>query len=92
MAAKLTRLIHKIAIQLHLVAESCNVCSFRSRLHPRKHRWCEQESYLPENKPPIAMSSKFTKILALSNIHLRSKWFFPSRGTFCGCECNLFLV
>jgi hypothetical protein len=31
MAAKLTRLTHKIAIQLHLVAESCTICSFRSR-------------------------------------------------------------
>jgi hypothetical protein len=31
MAAKLTRLIHKIAIQLHLVAESCTICSSRSR-------------------------------------------------------------
>jgi hypothetical protein len=31
MAAKLTRLTHKIAIQLHLVAESCTVCSSRCR-------------------------------------------------------------
>jgi hypothetical protein len=31
MAAKLTRLTHQIAIQLHLVAESCNICSSRSR-------------------------------------------------------------
>jgi hypothetical protein len=28
-AAKLTRLIHKIAIQLHLLAESCTICSAR---------------------------------------------------------------
>jgi hypothetical protein len=28
MAAKLTRLTHKIAIQLHLVAESCTICRF----------------------------------------------------------------
>jgi hypothetical protein len=27
MAAKLTRLTHEIAIQLHLVAESCTICS-----------------------------------------------------------------
>jgi len=27
MAAKLTRLSHKVAIQLHLVAESCTICS-----------------------------------------------------------------
>jgi hypothetical protein len=31
MAAKLTRLTHKIAIQMHLVAESCTICSSRSR-------------------------------------------------------------
>jgi hypothetical protein len=31
MAAKLTRLTHKIAIQLHLVAESCTICSSHSR-------------------------------------------------------------
>jgi hypothetical protein len=31
MAAKLTRLTHKIAIQPHLVAESCTICSSRSR-------------------------------------------------------------
>jgi len=30
MAAKLTRLTHNIAIQLHLVAESCTICSSRS--------------------------------------------------------------
>jgi len=31
MAAKVTRLPHKIAIQLHLVAESSTTCSSRSR-------------------------------------------------------------
>jgi hypothetical protein len=30
MMTKLTRLTHKIAIQLHLVAESCTICSSRS--------------------------------------------------------------
>jgi hypothetical protein len=36
MAAKLTRLTHKIAIQQHLVAESCTICSSRSRRPVRK--------------------------------------------------------
>jgi hypothetical protein len=36
MAAKLTRLTHKIAIQLHLVAESYTICSSRSRRPVRK--------------------------------------------------------
>jgi hypothetical protein len=31
MATKLTRLTHTIATQLHLVAESCTICSSRSR-------------------------------------------------------------
>jgi hypothetical protein len=36
MAAKLTRLTQKIAIQLHLVAESCTICSSRSMRPVRK--------------------------------------------------------
>jgi hypothetical protein len=36
MAAKLTRLTHKIEIRLHLVAESCTICSSRSRRPVRK--------------------------------------------------------
>jgi hypothetical protein len=36
MEEKLARLIHKIAIQLHLVAEGCTICSSRSRWPARK--------------------------------------------------------
>jgi len=36
MAAKLTRPTHKIAIQLYLVAETCTICSSRSRRPVRK--------------------------------------------------------
>jgi len=36
MAAKLTRLTHNIAMELHLVAESCTTCSSRSRQPVRK--------------------------------------------------------
>jgi hypothetical protein len=36
MAAKLTRLTHKIATQLHLVAEICTICRSRSRWPVRK--------------------------------------------------------
>jgi hypothetical protein len=36
MAAKLTILTHKILIQLHLVAESCTICSSHSRGQVRK--------------------------------------------------------
>jgi len=35
-AAKLTRLTHKIAIQQHLVAESCTICISRSWWPVRK--------------------------------------------------------
>jgi len=36
MAVELTRLTHKIAIQLHLVADSSTICSSRSRRPVRK--------------------------------------------------------
>jgi hypothetical protein len=36
MAAKLSILTHKIVIQLHLLAESCAICSSRSRRPVRK--------------------------------------------------------
>jgi len=36
MTAKLTRLIYKIAIQPNLVAESCTICSSRSKRTVRK--------------------------------------------------------
>jgi len=36
MAAKLTRLTHKIAVQLQLLAESCYHCSSRFRRPVRK--------------------------------------------------------
>jgi len=36
MAAKLTRLTHRIAIQPYLMAESCTICSSRSRRPVRK--------------------------------------------------------
>jgi hypothetical protein len=38
MAAKLTRLTHKIAIQLHLVTESCTICNSRSRRSVRRFK------------------------------------------------------
>jgi hypothetical protein len=36
MAARLTTLTHEITIQLHLVAESCTICSSRSRRPARR--------------------------------------------------------
>jgi hypothetical protein len=45
MAAKLTRLTHKTAIQLYLMAESCTICSSRSRLPARKRHYLIKESW-----------------------------------------------
>jgi hypothetical protein len=56
MAAKLTRLTHKIAIQLHVVAESCTICSSLSRLPVQLHvvaescTICSSLSRLPVRK------------------------------------------
>jgi len=36
MAAKPTRLTHKIAVQLHLVTEICTICSSRCKRPVRK--------------------------------------------------------
>jgi hypothetical protein len=48
MTAKLTRLTHKIAIQLHLVAKSCTILSSRSRRPVRKLLYTP--SYLHKRK------------------------------------------
>jgi hypothetical protein len=48
MAAKLTRLTHKIAIQLRLVVDNCTICSFRSRW-PVREIWIHSRiSLLPQ--------------------------------------------
>jgi len=45
MAAKLTRLTHKIAIQLYLMTDNCTICSSRSRRPVR--RLLDTPSYIP---------------------------------------------
>jgi hypothetical protein len=50
-AAKLTRLTHKIATQLHLVAESCTICTSRSRRPVRK--LLDTPSYVTENEREV---------------------------------------
>jgi hypothetical protein len=45
--AKLTRLAHKIAIQLHLMAESCTICSPRSRRPVRKF-WLRPRTFFEQ--------------------------------------------
>jgi len=51
MTAKLTRLTHKIAIQLHLVAESCIIYSSCSRWPVRK--LLDTASYLDPREPKV---------------------------------------
>jgi hypothetical protein len=58
MAAKLTRLTHKIAIQLHLVAENCTICSSRSRRPVR--RLLDTPSYIA---PHIHVESNYRENL-----------------------------
>jgi hypothetical protein len=48
MAAKLTRLTHKIEIQLRLVAESCTICSSRYKRPIRE--LLDKPSYIKKRK------------------------------------------
>jgi hypothetical protein len=60
MAAKFTGVTHKIAIQLHLVAESCTICSSRSRRPVRK--LLDTPSYMSTvawGKLPIVKQQQF---------------------------------
>jgi hypothetical protein len=66
MAVELTRLTHKIAIQLHLVAESCNICISRSRRPVRK--LLDTPSY------EVSVSFKW-RIVVKYHIHRNHKGF-----------------
>jgi len=50
MVAKLTRLTHKVAIQLHLVEESWNTCSSRSGRSVRKLLVTPSYSFIRDRK------------------------------------------
>jgi hypothetical protein len=63
MVKKLTRLTHRIAIQLHLVAESCTICSSRSRRPVRK--LLVTPSYI---WAPIRCSLLFVSVLSLVQV------------------------
>jgi hypothetical protein len=63
MAAKLTRLTHKIAIQLHPVAERCTICSSRSRRPVRK--LLELSSYSFSNDQWRNMTTQMSKVSSL---------------------------
>jgi hypothetical protein len=59
-AAKLTTLAHKIAIQLHLVAESCTICSSRCRRPVRK--LLDTPSYITLYYKELLKLSDFTLV------------------------------
>jgi hypothetical protein len=71
MAAKLTRLTHKIAIQLHLVAKSCTICSFRSRRPVRKLSDTPSHvSKLPDNLIVCYFSFRYQSVC---KVHLNNR-------------------
>jgi hypothetical protein len=61
MVAKLTRLTHKIAILLHLMAESCTICSSRSRRPVRK--LLDSSSYMNMYIVFSALTTRTTSLL-----------------------------
>jgi hypothetical protein len=62
MAAKLTILTHKMAIQLHLVAESYTICSSRTRRPVRK--LLDSPSYVSEKlKLLVLLNEVLRKVL-----------------------------
>jgi hypothetical protein len=71
MAAILTRLTHKIAIQLHLVAESCTICSSRSRRPVRK--LLDTPSYTKQF-PWKKQLDRVTSMMKFSRAISRVKW------------------
>jgi hypothetical protein len=73
MAAKLTRLTHKIAIKLHLVAESCTILSSRSRRPVRK--LLDTPSYAQSCTVFIFSCLKFRELRALCIASVRgAQW------------------
>jgi hypothetical protein len=75
MAAKLTRLTHKIAIQLRLLAGSCTICSSRSRRPVRK--LLDTLSYtswyvlIPYKGILLSVRSAFIEISAIRKSNMR---------------------
>jgi hypothetical protein len=96
MAAKLTRLTHKIATQLHLVAEGCTIFISRARRPVRKIM--DTPSYDKLHGTQLSLQSwqlnqlakKFSSensyIKSLVNLHPRLKQY-PVYTKYCCCCC-----
>jgi hypothetical protein len=74
MAAELTRLTHRRAIQLHLVAESCTICSSRSRRSVRK--LSDTPSYVCVHACVCALTSARARVYIYIYIYIN-----PLKGT-----------
>jgi hypothetical protein len=75
MAAKLTRLTHKITIELHLMTESCTICSSRSRRTVRKLLDTPSYTSLQSNGPctfPFLLHQQILLPKSLDTFHLYS--------------------
>jgi hypothetical protein len=59
MAAKLTRLIHKIAIQFYLVAESYTICSSRSSRAVLNLLDTPPSMFIPQSERPSFASIEY---------------------------------
>jgi alkaline phosphatase len=70
MAVKLTRMTHIIAIQLQLVAESCTICSSRSRRPVRK--LLDTHSYIGPSPTEKSKSNEVFERKRIWNISFRS--------------------
>jgi hypothetical protein len=71
MGTKLTRLTHKIAIQLYLVAESCTICSSRCRRPVRK--LLDTPSYSGKIGTTARISeTNISQVTAMHQLHLTS--------------------
>jgi hypothetical protein len=82
MAAKLTRLTHRIAIQLHLVAESCTICSSRSRWPVRKLLDTPTYSQLPSISGGRLLHSEATRHAVVTGTNItwaESPWYSLDR-------------
>jgi len=67
MAAKLTRLTHKIEIKLHVVAEICTVCRSSSRRPVRK--FVDKSSYIDEACTSNFPLGSYLRVTCVHTVH-----------------------
>jgi len=82
MAAKLTVLTHRTAIQLHLVAESCIICSSRSRGQSGNF-WIHPRTYFNSESDGVVSKCSLVEVQHLlhSYTDIRTAWTHSTRAT-----------